>query len=102
MLTLTENITLSMDLSEVYNASKSRKRSLELLRLVEIEDHANKLPSQISGGQQQRVAIARALANNPPVLVGMNPRAALILLRPIVFSISLSISLAIRAKRSSW
>jgi len=48
-----------------------------LLRLVEIEDHANKLPSQISGGQQQRVAIARALANNPPVLVADEPTGSL-------------------------
>src|SRR4030095_11170574 len=57
MLTLVENITLPIDLSGVYNARKSRERALELLMLVEIEDHANKLPSQISGGQQQRVAI---------------------------------------------
>jgi len=77
MLTLVENITLPMDLSGVYNARKSRKRALELLRLVEIEDHANKLPSQISGGQQQRVAIARALANNPPVLVADEPTGSL-------------------------
>ena len=77
MLTLVENITLPMDLSGVYNARKSRERALELLRLVEIEDHANKLPSQISGGQQQRVAIARALANNPPVLVADEPTGSL-------------------------
>src|SRR5687768_13164000 len=81
MLTLVENITLPMDLSGVYNARKSRKRALDLLRLVEIEDHANKLPSQISGGQQQRVAIARALANNPPVLVADEPTGSLDSLR---------------------
>ena len=77
MLTLVENITLPMDLCGAYNAKKSRERALDLLRLVEIEDHANKLPSQISGGQQQRVAIARALANDPPVLVADEPTGSL-------------------------
>lgn len=77
MLTLVENITLPMDLCGVYKAKKSRERALELLRLVEIEDHADKFPAQISGGQQQRVAIARALANDPPVLVADEPTGSL-------------------------
>ena len=61
MLTLVENITLPMDLCGNFNPKQSRERALELLRLVEIEEHADKLPAFISGGQQQRVAIARAL-----------------------------------------
>jgi putative ABC transport system ATP-binding protein len=77
MLTLVENITLPMDLCGAYNAKKSRERALDLLRLVEIEEHAHKLPAQISGGQQQRVAIARALANDPPVLVADEPTGSL-------------------------
>jgi putative ABC transport system ATP-binding protein len=77
MLTLVENITLPMDLCGVYNSRQSRQRALELLRLVEIEEHANKLPAYISGGQQQRVAIARALANDPPILVADEPTGSL-------------------------
>jgi putative ABC transport system ATP-binding protein len=77
MLTLIENIMLPMDLCEVYSSKASRERALDLLRLVEIEDHANKLPTQISGGQQQRVAIARALANDPPILVADEPTGSL-------------------------
>ncbi len=77
MLTLVENITLPMDLCGIYNAKKSREHALDLLRLVEIEDHADKLPAQISGGQQQRVAIARALANDPPILVADEPTGSL-------------------------
>lgn len=73
MLTLIENIVLPMDLCGTYKKRESRERALDLLRLVEVEDHANKLPSQISGGQQQRVAIARALANDPPILVADEP-----------------------------
>ena len=77
MLTLVENITLPMDLCGIYNAKQSRERALNLLRLVEIDGHADKLPTQISGGQQQRVAIARALANDPPILVADEPTGSL-------------------------
>lgn len=77
MLTLVENITLPMDLCGWFNPKQARQRALELLRLVEIEDHADKLPSQISGGQQQRVAIARALANDPAILVADEPTGSL-------------------------
>ena len=77
MLTLVENIVLPIDLCGLYNPRESRERAFELLRLVEIEEHANKYPTQISGGQQQRVAIARALANDPPILVADEPTGSL-------------------------
>lgn len=77
MLTLVENITLPMDLCGNFHPKYSRERALELLRLVEIEEHADKLPALISGGQQQRVAIARALANDPPVLIADEPTGSL-------------------------
>ncbi|HUG33497.1 MAG TPA: ATP-binding cassette domain-containing protein, partial [Anaerolineales bacterium] len=54
MLTLVENITLPMDLCGNFSPRQSRQRALDLLRLVEIEEHADKLPAFISGGQQQR------------------------------------------------
>ena len=77
MLTLIENVTLPMDLCGLYHPRKSRERALELLEMVELEEHANKLPAYISGGQQQRVAIARALANDPPILVADEPTGSL-------------------------
>lgn len=77
MLTLVENIMLPMDLCGKFHPKQSRKRAIELLRLVEIEGHADKLPSQISGGQQQRVAIARALAMKPMLMLFDEPTSAL-------------------------
>lgn len=77
MLTLVENIMLPMDLCGRFNPKRSRERALELLRLVEVDEYPNKLPSAISGGQQQRVAIARALANDPPIVVADEPTGSL-------------------------
>lgn len=77
MLTLVENVMLPMDLCGLYHPRRSRERALELLALVELEEHAGKLPAFISGGQQQRVAIARALANDPPVLIADEPTGSL-------------------------
>jgi putative ABC transport system ATP-binding protein len=77
MLTLLENVILPIDLCGNYSQRASRQRAMELLELVEIEEHANKLPAFISGGQQQRVAIARALANDPPIIVADEPTGSL-------------------------
>ncbi len=46
-----------------------RKRAMELLKTVGLEDKAGAYPAQLSGGQKQRVAIARALATNPKVIL---------------------------------
>ena len=68
-LDLVNNIMLPQDFAGRYQAGPSRERALALLDIVELSEHANKLPAHISGGQKQRVAIARALVNDPDVIV---------------------------------
>ena len=50
-----------------------RKRIPYVLRLVGLEQKADRLPDQLSGGEQQRVAIARALVNNPNTIIADEP-----------------------------
>jgi putative ABC transport system ATP-binding protein len=76
-LSLLDNVMLPMDFCGLYQRPKSVERATQLLRDVELEEHANKLPSAISGGQQQRVAIARALANEPPLIIADEPTGRL-------------------------
>jgi ABC-type lipoprotein export system ATPase subunit len=72
-LSILDNIRLPMDFCRTYPTGSRRSRAFQLLEMVEMEEHAHKLPSALSGGQQQRVAIARALANDPPIIVADEP-----------------------------
>ena len=49
----------------------------EMLDLVQLQEFADRKPTQLSGGQQQRVALARALCFAPPVLLLDEPLGAL-------------------------
>jgi putative ABC transport system ATP-binding protein len=76
-LSVIDNVLLAIDFAGKFRPLSSASRAMELLREVEIEEHALKVPALISGGQQQRVAIARALANNPPVILADEPTGRL-------------------------
>lgn len=66
--TVLKNVCFPMELSGV-PAAQAKKRAVELLEIVGLQDKAGAYPSQLSGGQKQRVAIARALATDPKVLL---------------------------------
>jgi ABC-type lipoprotein export system ATPase subunit len=72
-LNLLENVMLPPDFLGSYRPRLSKARALELLELVDIGEHAYKIPAHISGGQKQRVAIARALVNDPPLIIADEP-----------------------------
>jgi ABC-type lipoprotein export system ATPase subunit len=72
-LNLVENVMMPQDFLGIYRPRVSKTRALELLELVEIEEHAYKIPAHISGGQKQRVAIARALINDPALIIADEP-----------------------------
>jgi len=76
-LSLLDNVLLPADFTGTFRRRTSRERAMQLLRDVELAEHAHKYPSEISGGQQQRVAIARALINDPPLIVADEPTGRL-------------------------
>ncbi|MDY4676585.1 MAG: amino acid ABC transporter ATP-binding protein [Candidatus Borkfalkiaceae bacterium] len=57
--------------------AENRKKALELLGKIGLEDKAETYPSTLSGGQKQRIAIIRALAMDPEVLLFDEPTSAL-------------------------
>jgi len=73
-LTIAENVAFGLRRRGIRDV---RRQVADMLELVELQNQAEKRPSQLSGGQQQRVALARALINKPEVLLLDEPLGAL-------------------------
>ena len=71
-----ENVAFGLQLSKVKEREMDQ-RVMDALKLVGMEEYAERDINKLSGGQQQRVAIARAVVNKPQVLLLDEPLSAL-------------------------
>jgi putative ABC transport system ATP-binding protein len=73
---LLENVELPLMYAKVGERER-KKRSMEVLKKVGLDQKYKNYPTQLSGGQQQRASIARALVVNPSLILADEPTGAL-------------------------
>lgn len=66
--TVYENVAYGLQFQKI-GRDETRRRVEPMLRVVKIDELAQRYPGELSGGQQQRVALARALVVEPEVLL---------------------------------
>ena len=76
------NMTVAQNICVVPRLLKYDKQTQdsivrEMLKMVNMEQYADKYPSKLSGGQQQRIGVLRALAASPPIVLMDEPFSAL-------------------------
>jgi len=75
-MTVRENVEYGLRVKGT-SRDQRRSRAEEALRMVQLDQHGDRKPSQLSGGQRQRVALARAIVNRPQALLLDEPLGAL-------------------------
>lgn len=75
-MSVAQNVAFGLNMKKVPKDT-IRRKVLEILTIVGLEDKAEQYPNQLSGGQQQRVALARAIVTEPKVLLLDEPLSAI-------------------------
>ncbi len=77
VLTVFQNVEFPLLLRGQTSVQERRKRVMELLEQVGLQEHVKHRPNELSGGQRQRVAVARALVTRPQIVLADEPTANL-------------------------
>lgn len=76
-LTVLDNLIIGLIKIKNENYTKARRKAINILEKIGLEDKINNYPDELSGGQKQRVAIARSLLLKPKILLLDEPTSAL-------------------------
>jgi cell division transport system ATP-binding protein len=72
MRTVAENVAFVLH-AQGFSRKEINRRLPVTLKMVGLQDKADRFPSQLSGGEQQRASIARAVVGTPPLLLADEP-----------------------------
>jgi spermidine/putrescine transport system ATP-binding protein len=75
-LTVYENVAFELRVRK-FAQTEIHDRTLEAIKLVQMEELSKRLPEQLSGGQKQRVALARAIVGKTSIVLPDEPLGAL-------------------------